>query len=435
MFREELITLAEGKNNFKSETVNKTLQGSEIYVSLLLSVVPGFEDSWSKVIITLSDITEQVRAKHILQEREEMFGSIFNQSPIGTELYDTEGSLVDANPKCLEIFGVQNVEAVKGFKLFEDPNISDEFKKRIRAGESVSYESEFNFDKIRELDLYETSKTGKLFLKLFITPCKTRGYEQNEFLVHIIDITERKQSEKELHRANRALKTFSECNQAVVRARKEPHLLHEICRIIVDIGGYRLAWVGFVRQDEAKTVQPVAQAGYEEGYLDKLNITWADTERGRGPTGTAIRAGKPIVVKNILTDPNYTPWRAEASNRGYESGIALPLISNGQAFGTLNIYAEEPDAFDSEEIKLLTELADDLAYGIIALRTLSAHKQAEKELKKHRERLEELIKNRTTELAEKVAELERMNDLFVGREFRIKELRDRVKELELKIDH
>ena len=241
--------------------------------------------------------------------------------------------------------------------------------------------------------------------------------------------------EKELRRANRALKTFSECNQAVVRAREEPHLLHEICRIIVDIGGYRLAWVGFARQDEAKTVQPVAQAGYEEGYLDKLNITWADTEQGRGPTGTAIRAGKPIVVKNILNDPNYMPWRAEASKRGYESAIALPLISDDQAFGTLNIYAEEPDAFDAEEIKLLMELTDDLAYGIIALRTLSAHKQAEEELKKHRERLEELVKDRTTELKKKVAELERMNDLFVGRELRIKKLRDRVKELELKIDN
>ncbi len=308
-----------------------------------------------------------------------------------TEVFKAiEENRVDANPKCLEIFGVQNVEAVKGFKLFEDPNISDKFKKRIRAGEPVSYESEFDFDKVRELDLYETSKTGKCFLELFITSCKTRGYEQNEFLVHIIDITERKQAEKELHRANRALKTFSECNQAVVRAREEPHLLHKICRIIVDIGGYRLAWVGFAKQDEAKTVQPVAQAGYEEGYPDTLNITWADTERGRGPTGTAIRAGKPIVVKNILTDPNYTPWRAEASKRGYESGIALPLISNGQTFGTLNIYAEEPDAFDAEEIKLLMDLADDLAYGIMALRILANRKQAEEELRNSREQLRNL---------------------------------------------
>jgi len=248
------------------------------------------------------------------------------------------------------------------------------------------------------------------------------------------DITERKQVEKKLHRSNRALKTFSECNQAVVRAREEPHLLHEICRIIVDIGGYRLAWVGFAKQDEAKTVRPVAQAGYEEGYLDTLNITWVDIERGQGPTGTAIRTCKPCVVKDILTDPNYMPWRSEASNRGYESAIALPLISNDKAFGTLNIYAEEPDAFDSEEIKLLMELADDLAYGIMSLRTQAERKRAEKELEKHREHLEELVKERTSELKEKNAELERMNEVFTGREFRIKELRDRVKELELKIE-
>jgi len=194
---------------------------------------------------------------------------------------------------------------------------------------------------------------------------------------------------------------LSECNQVVVRAKEEPHLLGQICRIIVDIGGYCLAWVGFAEKDEAKTVRPAAQAGYEEGYLDTLCITWADTGRGRGPTGTAIRTGKPIVVKDILNDPNYTPWRAEASKRGYESSIALPLISNGQAFGTLNIYAEEPDAFDAEEIKLLMKLADNLAYGIMALLTLSERKQAEEELSKYRDHLEELVEDRTDELKEK----------------------------------
>ncbi|MBW2589586.1 MAG: GAF domain-containing protein [Deltaproteobacteria bacterium] len=220
------------------------------------------------------------------------------------------------------------------------------------------------------------------------------------------EIVKRSRAEEELHRANRALKTLSECNQAVVRAREEPHLLHEICRIIVDIGGYRLAWVGFAEQDEAKTVQPVAQTGYEEGYLDTVNITWADTERGRGPTGTAIRTSKPNIIKDILTDPNFTPWRAEARNRGYESAMALPLINDGQAFGALNIYAEKPDAFDAEEVKLLMELADDLAYGIMALRTLSVHKQAEEELSKYRKHLEEMVEKRTNELKEKTAKIE-----------------------------
>jgi signal transduction histidine kinase len=155
----------------------------------------------------------------------------------------------------------------------------------------------------------------------------------------------------------------------------------------VEVGGYRLTWVGFAEQDEEKTVHPVAQVGFEEGYLETVNITWDDTELGRGPTGTAIRTGKPCIAKNILTDPNYAPWRAEAAKRGYASSIALPLIANGRTFGALNIYAVEPDAFDAEEVKLLTELVDDLAYGIAALRTRAERKKMEENLRFHHEEL------------------------------------------------
>ncbi len=182
---------------------------------------------------------------------------------------------------------------------------------------------------------------------------------------------------EELLRANRAYRVLSRCNKTLIRAAEESRLLHEICKIIVEAGGYRLAWVGFAEQDEQKTVRPAAQAGYEEGYLETVNITWADTERGRDPTGTAIRTGKPSVVRNILTDPNYAPWRAEAIKRGYASAIALPLVVNGEPYGALNIYAKEQDAFDEEEIELLTELADDLAYGIASLRTRAERKKLE----------------------------------------------------------
>ena len=147
-----------------------------------------------------------------------------------------------------------------------------------------------------------------------------------------------------------------------VRASKESGLLHEIRQVIVEVGGYRLAWVGFAEQDDKKSVRPVAQAGYEEGYLETLNITWADTGRGRGPTGTAIRTGKLAAAQNILSDPHFAPWREEAARRGYASSIALPLTAegtalrpgSGQALGALNIYAAETDAIDTEEGKLLT---------------------------------------------------------------------------------
>jgi PAS domain S-box-containing protein len=149
---------------------------------------------------TAQDISERKQAEEALRDREVKFSSIFNQSPIGIELYDSEGNLVNANPKCLEIFGVRNVEAVKGFKLFEDPNISSEVKKRLLAGESVSYESEFDFDKVRESELYETSKTGKIFVEIFAVPWEIGALDQKAFLVHVTDITARKQAEEELEK-------------------------------------------------------------------------------------------------------------------------------------------------------------------------------------------------------------------------------------------
>lgn len=195
-------------------------------------------------------------------------------------------------------------------------------------------------------------------------------------------LTKQQRVEAELCRVNRALKTLSECNEALVRTVEETELLNNICHIIVDVGGYHLAWVGFAETDETMSVRPVAQKGYEDGYLESVNITWADTLRGRGPTGTAIRTGRPCVVRNVLTDPNFAPWREEANKRGYASVIGLPLIVDRQPIGALTIYAREPDAFDGDEVKLLTDLADDLAYGLIALRTRTEHRQTEQALRK-----------------------------------------------------
>ena len=136
------------------------------------------------------------------------------------------------------------------------------------------------------------------------------------------------------------------------------------------MGGYRFAWVGFVEAGAEKLVRPVASAGYEKGYLESKRVSWDEaTELGRGPTGNAIRSGKPSVVRDLLTDDGYLPWRTEALARGYASTVALPLSANGNSFGSLNIYASEPDAFDAEEVALLMGLAGDLSYGISALRT------------------------------------------------------------------
>lgn len=189
----------------------------------------------------------------------------------------------------------------------------------------------------------------------------------------IQDITARKESEEKLFRTTRALKVLTACSRALVRASDEARFIQDLCRIIVETGGYRLAWVGFAEADEKKSVRPVGYAGFEKGYLETLKITWSDTKRGRGPTGTAIRTGQPRICQNMLSDPRFVPWRAQARKRGYASSIALPLKAEGGIFGALNIYAQEPKAFDAEEVELLRQLADDLAYGLTVLRLRQAH--------------------------------------------------------------
>ncbi len=178
-----------------------------------------------------------------------------------------------------------------------------------------------------------------------------------------------KRGELALQRVSRALRTLSACNEALVRAANEPELLNAICRLVVETGGYRLAWVGVPEQDAAKTVRPVAQYGHDEGFLAAANISWADTELGRGPTGTAIRTGTVQVNQNYLSNAALAPWREAALERDYLSIISLPLKSAASTFGVLSIYASATDAFNATEVTLLQELAEDLAFGIQTLRT------------------------------------------------------------------
>jgi PAS domain S-box-containing protein len=240
---------------------------------------------------------------------------------------------------------------------------------------------------------------------------------------------ERERAEENLARLNRTLRTLYECNQALVRVTEENELLRSICRILVEVGGLRMAWVGYREFNQDKTVRPVAWAGYEDGYLEGVNITWADTQRGRGPMGTAIRTSTTSWNSDILTDPNMAPWRAEAVKRGYASSIALPLMSRGQAFGALALYAEDCDAFSRGTIEQYTDLANNLAYGVAALRTLEERKRAESEVRQLNASLEKRVADRTIELVRSNDQLKRAEELLRKRGEQVQKHRDVLLEL------
>jgi PAS domain S-box-containing protein len=203
-----------------------------------------------------------------------------------------------------------------------------------------------------------------------------------------IDISRYKLIEVELSRVNRALRLISGSNLTLVQLGDEGPVLEKVCRLAVEVGGYKRAWVGFAKQDERKTVHPAAQAGFEPGYFESVVISWSDEPQGRGPAGTAIRTGRTCISRNIPGDPTFDPWRDAAAQAGYQSAIALPLRSEGQAFGTLIIYAAEVDAFGAAEVKVLEELASDLTFGITAVRTRAGRDRAGEALKESQRKLE-----------------------------------------------
>jgi phosphoserine phosphatase RsbU/P len=212
------------------------------------------------------------------------------------------------------------------------------------------------------------------------------------------DITERKIAQAELARVHRAQRASSRCNQVLVRATDEATLLRQVCEIIIENTDYRCCWVGHAKDDAAKTVEQVARAGVDDGYLTAATFTWAEDGIDRDGVGECIRTAKTVLIGDIQRDPRAASWRERALAHGYGSVVAIPLQVDGKTFGALTIYASEPEAFGSRELALLGELADDLAFGLTALHTRAAHDRAEAQIRRLNAELEQRVQSRTAEL-------------------------------------
>lgn len=209
--------------------------------------------------------------------------------------------------------------------------------------------------------------------------------------ITIRDISQRHARQQELDNLTRALHTLSQVNHALIHARSEPLLLEDICRIIVSHGGYRLAWIGYAEYDDERSIRPMAQAGFEADYLDSLEMHWQDDRHGQLPASQAIRSGRDVVIKDIPQQVHYAALHQEAMHYGYRSCIALPLQREGTLFGVLNIYSERNQIFSDDEVLLLRQMADDLAYGIQTQRLHADHADIAVERAEYRQQLQQAM--------------------------------------------
>jgi PAS domain S-box-containing protein len=318
------------------------------------------------------NINDNKKAEEELRQSEERYRALFNSLIEGyciiEMVFDAVGKPVDYrflefNPAFEEQTGLHEAQGklMRELAPEHEEHWFEIYGKVALTGEPAHFENEAN----------------ALNRKYEVNAFRVGGEESRKVAICFTDISERKNREKERERYNRTLRAINKSNQAMMYAADECRYMEEVCKIVVEDCGYTMVWIGFAEDDEGKTVRPVAYSGFEEGYIDTLKITWADTERGHGPTGTAIRTGKPTTCRNMLTDPRFEPWRKEAIKRGYASSIVLPLMAGGKAFGALTIYSKEPDPFSEDEVKLLAELANDLSYSITAIRWREALRESE----------------------------------------------------------
>ena len=207
---------------------------------------------------------------------------------------------------------------------------------------------------------------------------KRQGGPARPSTPHSADRREReRRNSPEVERAIRAHRTLSAGNRTLLRASDEQELLQEMCRVIVEVGGYRVASVGYAEHGEDKRIRVMACVGIDLAVLEVLPLSWGDNEMGQWAVSTAIRSGKPSIGRHLLTEPIYASIREFAQQAGYAAASAFPLRVDGEVIGAICILASEPDAFDEAETELLGELADDLSYGIANLRMRAKHREAE----------------------------------------------------------
>ncbi len=338
-------------------------------------------------VVAVQDITNYMNTEEEMRKSEEKLSALYSTMTEGVALheiiYDESGKpidflVTDVNPSYEIITGLSRDSAIfkRATELYgtNEPPYFDIYCRVTSTGNPETFETYF-------------APMNKHFKISVFSPGK------NKFATIFEDISVRKIAEKELQKMNRTLKAMELSSQIMIRATDEITYLNDVCKNIVKECGYTMMWIGYAENDLNKSVKPVAYSGFEEGYLETLKITWADTERGRGPTGTAIRTGKPVMCKNMLTDPKFLPWREEAIKRGYASSLVLPLFYEDKVFGAISIYSKDYDPFTDSEITLLSDLASDLSHGINTIRLNLAKEEAQEALSASEQRLKYHFEN------------------------------------------
>jgi PAS domain S-box-containing protein len=372
-----------GIGYFGMDIIDTGLQNFWFY--LLILTIVGISLSIS--------IDQRKQAEQALRESEANLKAFFDNSPIGINVFDLHGKVLIANRAARQMFGISLNDPLENYRLFEDPAILPETKQALRQGQVAQEERYINFMQIQQHGLYTTTRksTDKIFVSLTFTPCLTENKQLAGHIASIIDITDRKFDEVQIHQLNSVYAALAQTNRVARHAKNQSELFDAVCRIAVEEGGMRMAWIGMTQQG-CDRIQPVACYGTNIDYLDGIVISInPDIPEGRGPTGSAFREGHAVLLQDFALSPLTEPWKGRAQNAGnWHASAAFPILRCGRPYAVLTIYHVEKNAFNELMSSLLNAMVADISFTLDALDTATERERIVEKLRLNEERFRTL---------------------------------------------
>lgn len=358
------------------------------------------------------DMLQQLVVKQAQKLNDDRFRAVVNHLPHKIMVKDTASVYVSCNESYARDLNIrpEDIEGRTDFDFFPR-----EFAERYRAddrkvmSEQVTISIEEPYIRDGEQHWIHTTKAP-----LLDSDCNVNGV-----VVIFHDVTERKRTNEQLKRRSWALEALRCSGRALVFSETEADLLQAVCDAITQQDMYVLAWFGWARRNETRSVEIIAGSGAARDYIDGLNVSWADDKFGNGPAGRAIRFGRTTVCNKLLESSDFSPWRQKAENFGIRSSISLPVKVDDRIAGVLTVYSKDPEAFGESEISLFDELVSNLGFGIQSRRTRAAYEGSLLEIANQAVKLEKTLEDTLLAVA---STLEQRDPYTAGHQKRVADL-------------
>ncbi|MFM8445328.1 MAG: PAS domain S-box protein, partial [Methylococcus sp.] len=352
--------------------------------------LPNGDSLWNGVVI---DVTDSKRSELALQQLQQELTLILDGLPAQIWYKDTENRMLRVNAQVAKALGRPKSEIEGRDTRDYYPEQAD----RYYQDDLAVLES--GVPRLGIIEPMTLPNGERHWISTDKMPLIGEDGHTQRILVTSTDVTElhhatealqqeietRTEREREVQRLNQQFAALSQINQTLLRGQTREQIFQDICRIQVETGQVAMAWVGRI-DAETRRVVPMAAFGDESGYLDKITIYADDRPEGQGPTGTALREDRPIIIPDFFQDPSTLPWRAAAQAAGWVCSASLPIHGGGKVLGAFTLYGRQPDAFTPEAVALLKQSAANISYALDLFAREERRQQAEQQVARAAER-------------------------------------------------